>query len=344
MRLLHAMAGAKVGGAENFFTRLAVGLEGAGQAQRVVMRPNAGREARLRGASVDVARAPFGGRLDFYTRARLRREIGRYRPDMVLTWMNRATAMCPPAKPGRSFFHVGTPRGYYQIKYYRACDHLVCATRNIAEYFITEGWPRGGITAIPNFAPELSADAAPRRALDTPDGAPLLLALGRLHINKGFDVLLDALAELPDHYLWIGGVGKLEASLKRHARAIGVAKRVRFLGWRDDTVALMAAADMFVCSSRHEPFGNIIIEAWAQGIPVVAAAASGPGALIEDGASGLLTPVDDAAALAGAIRRVAAEPGLVATLTRGGHASFRKDFSEAVVVKQYMDLFERLTG
>ena len=339
------MAGAKVGGAETFFTRLVVALQRAGQAQRVVMRPDAAREAALGAAGVDVVRAPFGGMLDLLTPLRFRREIDRYRPDIVLSWMNRATARCPAKTPARSFVHLGTPRGYYQIKYYRNCDHMVCATRSIAEYFVAEGWPRDRITAIPNFAPDLRIKAAAsRRALDTPEGAPVLLALGRLHVNKGFDVLLTALAELPGHYLWLGGSGPLEGSLKKLARELGVASRVRFLGWREDTPALLAAADVFVCSSRHEPFGNIVIEAWAQGIPVVAAAASGPSALIEDGASGLLVPVDDAAALAGAVRRIADKPGLVQALSDGGRAAFEKDYREDVVVRRYMDLFQRLAG
>ncbi|MHA1107965.1 MAG: glycosyltransferase [Alphaproteobacteria bacterium] len=344
MRLLHAMAGARVGGAETFFTRLVPALQRAGQDQRVLMRPNAAREAVLAAAGTEIKRTRFGARLDPLTALRFRREIAGYDPDIVLTWMNRATAHCPPKRPRRNFVHLGTPRGYYQIKYYRRCDHLVCATRSIAEYFIAEGWPRDRITAIPNFAPDMKFDAASRRELDTPEGAPLLLALGRLHVNKGFDVLLAALAELPDHYLWLGGSGPLEGSLKKLARSLGVAPRVRFLGWRDDTQALLAAADVFVCSSRHEPFGNIIIEAWAQGIPVVAAASSGPGALIEDGASGLLAPVDDAASLAGAVRRVADEPGLIQVLATGGRAAFERDYCEKLVVRRYMDLFQRLAG
>ncbi len=344
IRLLHAMAGARVGGAETFFTRLAPALQRAGQKQRVLMRPNAAREAVLAAAGIGINRTRFGGVLDPLTPLRFRREIAATRPDIVLTWMNRATAHCPRKRPGRDFVHLGTPRGYYQVKYYRHCDHLVCATRSIAEYFIAEGWPRERITAIPNFAPDMKVAAASRRKFDTPESAPLLLALGRLHVNKGFDVLLAALAELPDYYLWLGGSGPLEGSLKKQARALGVAPRVRFLGWRDDAPALFAAADVFVCSSRHEPFGNIVIEAWAQGIPVVAAAASGPGALIEDETSGLLVPVDDAAALAGAVRRVADEPGLIQVLAGGGRAAFERDYREDVVVRRYMDLFQRLAG
>ena len=123
---------------------------------------------------------------------------------------------------------------------------------------------------MPNAAPDERATPWPRHALGTPGAAPLLLALGRLHENKGFDTLIRALALLPDHHLWLAGEGPLEESLRRLARETGVEERVRLLGWRADTAALYAACDAFVCPSRHEPFGNIIVEAWAQRVPVVA--------------------------------------------------------------------------
>lgn len=345
MRLLQAMAGAPVGGAETFFVRLATALARTGIEQRAVLRPAGGRAEALRAAGVPVVTARFGGRLDFLTGPRLGAEIRRFKPDIVLSWMNRATRFCPRSGKSGGFVHVGTPRGYYRTEFYSGCDHLICTTDDLLAYFTGKGWPQARITRIPNFAPD-DGDTRPvsRAALDTPRDAPLLLALGRLHVNKGFDTLLAALAELPEHYLWLGGSGGLEAGLKREAVSLGVAQRVRFLGWRDDTPALFAAADAFVCSSRIEPFGNIVIEAWSRRVPVVAAASSGPASLIEDGKSGLLAPLDDAASLAASIRRLTAEPELGRHLIQGGRTAFEAEFTEQAVVGRYLDLFERLAG
>jgi glycosyltransferase involved in cell wall biosynthesis len=340
MRILQAMAGAPVGGAENFFARLVPALARAGVTQRALIRPDGPREQVLRSAGVDVATAPFGGVFDVRTRGIFRRQIAAFRPDVVVSWMNRATCHCP----GDGFVHVGTPRGYYDPKYYCRCDHLVVTTYDLARFYGRAGWPAEKVSVIPNFAPDETAAPAARAGLDTPDGAPLLLALGRLHANKGFDTLIRALVRLPGHFLWIAGSGPLDESLKRLAGESGVADRVRFLGWRRDTAALFAACDAFVCSSRHEPFGNIIIEAWAQRVPVVAAASQGPGALIEDGTSGLLVPVDDAAALAAALSRLISEPGLAGRLAVGGRVAYERDYTEDVVVRHYVELFERLTG
>jgi len=118
---------------------------------------------------------------------------------------------------------------------------------------------------------------------------------------------------------------------------------VRFLGWRQDTAALLAACDMLVCPSRHEPLGNVVIEAWAQNRPVVAAASQGPSGLIEDGASGLLVPVENADALALALRRVAESPDLAAGLVSGGRVAYEAGFTEATVVSRYLEFFESVT-
>src|SRR5690606_15748095 len=145
-------------------------------------------------------------------------------------------------------------------------------------------------------------------------------------------------------YLWIGGVGPLENELKKQAQEAGISARVRFLGWRKDTPSLFAAADVFVCSSRHEPFGNIVIEAWLHGVPLVAAASEGPAALVADGEDGLLFPVDDAAALAGAVARLEQDPALAARLAAAGRRTYERNYTEAAVVPRYRAPFERLAS
>ena len=163
--------------------------------------------------------------------------------------------------------------------------------------------------------------------------------MGRLHENKAHDVSLQALVELPEAFLWIAGVGPLEAKLKAMAQALGVADRVRFLGWRTDASALYRAADICVFPSRHEPLGHVVIQAWAHGLPVIAANSQGPGALIRDGQDGLLTPVDDADALADGVRRLLAEPKLRTGLAAAGARRVAAEFSEAAVVAQWKALF-----
>jgi len=175
-------------------------------------------------------------------------------------------------------------------------------------------------------------------ALAALPGEMRLLAMGRLHRNKGFDVAIRALALLPPGaHLSIAGEGPERGALEALAREAGVAERVTFLGWRSDIGALLAGCDVFVCSSRHEPLGNIVLESWSAGRPVVAAAAQGPSELIADGETGLLVPVEDAEALAWAIGALLADPQRAARIAQTGRAAYERDFTEAAVVARWRD-------
>lgn len=338
MRVLQAMAGAEYGGAEAFFTRMVLALARAGVEQRVVIRRNERRAALLRAGGITPVELPFGGALDFRTPLLLRREIKAFKPDVVATWMNRATQMCPEG----DFVHVGRLGGYYDLKYYQDCDHLVGNTEDIVEYIRKEGWPPERVHYLPNFVAVDSMPPVKRSDFFTPPTSPLVLALGRLHQNKAFDVLLEAIARTPDVYLWLAGEGPLRGELETLAERLAVKPRVRFLGWREDAPALFAACDLFVCPSRHEPLGNVIIEAWAHGVPVIAADSLGPGTLIEHMENGVLVPVDDPQTLARAVRHVLNDEDLRARLAHAGRQTFDVRFTEAKVVAEYLDFFRRV--
>ena len=108
------------------------------------------------------------------------------------------------------------------------------------------------------------------------------------------------------------------------ARELGVAGRVSFLGWRQDAGALLAACDVFVCPSRHEPLGNVVLEAWSAARPVVAAAAQGPCELVRDGETGLLVPLEAPEPLAAAIAGLLADAPRRAALAAAGRAEFER--------------------
>ena len=334
------MAGAEFGGAEAFFVRLAIALNRTGLEQKVVIRKNPARAALLRHGEVEPIELPFGGRMDFSTTRALKREIKEFQPDVVLTWMNRATSMCPKG----DFVHAARLGGYYDLKYYAACDHLIGNTQDIVEYLVEHDWPAEKAHYLPNFVFDEDAEPLTRREFFTPNDVPLIVALGRLHENKAFDVLLSALTRVPNAYLWLAGDGPLKEELQKQAEVLGIKPRVRFLGWRDDTAALLKTADLFVCPSRHEPLGNVVIEAWAQGLPVVAADSMGPGTLIENMESGVLVPIDDEILMARAIRGVLDDEDLARRIAENGYQTYQDNFTEAGVVEQYLEFFKKVAG
>ncbi len=290
------MAGAAHGGAEAFFDRLVGALARANVAQHVLTRAHPERLASLRGAGLAPVALRFGGPFDWSTGRRFRREIDQFGPDLVLTWMSRATAFCPArGTTVRRFVRVGRLGGYYDPKYYRACDHLIANTADIRDWLVAQGFAAETVHVLPNFVAATPATPVARAAFDTPADAPLLLGLGRLHANKAFDVLIDAV-------------------------------------------------DVLVCASRHEPLGNVVIEAWAHRVPVVAAASQGPRGLIRDGRDGLLVPVDDAPGLATAVRRLIDDRALGAALARAGRARYETEFTESAVVRRYLAFFNQVCG
>ena len=340
MRVLQVMAGAKYGGAESFFMRLVVALRRAGLHQRVVIRKNEHRAEIFREGGIEPVELRFGGRLDILTRLGIKREIESFHPHIVITWMNRASIVCPKG----DFVRVARLGGYYDLKYYQNCDHLIGNTKDITKYLIEKGWPEDRTHYLPNFVSAKIASPLPRKEFYTPPDPPLLLALGRLHENKGFDVLLDALSRIPDTYLWLAGEGPKRGELEELAEKLGVKPRVRFLGWRDDIEALLASCDVFVSPSRHEPLGNVIVEAWAQSKPVVAADSLGPGTLIEQYVNGVLVPINDARSLSYGIQQVFDDEALRYSIAKNGRIAYEQRFTEANVVEQYIDFFKSLVS
>src|ERR1700756_736530 len=152
MRLLQAMGGAQHGGAEAFFLRLVLALHRAGQDQLVLLR-HPEHAATLREGGVATLELPFGGLLDLTTKPGFGRAIAEYRPDIVLTWMSRASRLCPSG----DFVHVARLGGYYDLKNYRRCDYLIGNTRDLVDSFIRQGWPAERAHYLPNFVDTVAA-------------------------------------------------------------------------------------------------------------------------------------------------------------------------------------------
>ena len=341
------MAGAAQGGAETAFVDMCLALKAEGVEVTAAIRPHAARAATLTASGIPVHSFPFGGAFDFRTKRGLRRLIDTARPQVVQTWMGRAARHTPGWRQGDK-----TPRytviarlgGYYALKQFRSSDAFVTITPDIRRYLLENGVAPGRVRHINNFAEVETASApADRAALDTPADAPLLLALGRLHRAKALDILLQAMTEVPDAYLWIAGEGPERAALTAQCDGLGLRNRVRFLGWRDDRAALLQACDICVFPSRYEPFGTVFVQAWAQGRPVVAALSDGPRQYIKDGEDGLLVPVDDAAALAAALNRLIGDPALRVRLAQAGGRRFVDGFTRNEIVRQYLSFYGEVT-
>jgi len=328
------MAGAANGGAELFYERMTLALAEAGETVLPVVRAAEGRSGRLINAGLRPVELRFGGPLDVLTRPKMAGILRRFKTDVAVAWMSRAAAKLPRG----DWVNVGRLGGYYDLKYFSTCDYLVGNTRGIVNWILQQNkWPADRVKYLPNFVEDFSEEEpVPRASLGVPEDAGLILALGRLHADKGFDILIRAVALLPEVYCIIAGEGPERARLEALIAELRVAERVKLLGWRTDTGALLKCADIFVSSSRHEPLGNMVLEAFAAQIPVLAAKAEGPAEVIHDGVDGVLVPVDDVAALAVAARAMLGDVRMRVRLALAARQRFAAEFSKDVVMSQWL--------
>jgi glycosyltransferase involved in cell wall biosynthesis len=225
-----------------------------------------------------------------------------------------------------------------RLDYFRNTDVLVANMPGIAQRIRDLGWTRG-VEVISNFTLAGSSPQADRAQLDTPADAFVVVGVGRFVPRKGFHTLIEAMARVDGAYLWLVGEGEERANLEALAGRLGVAGRLRFVGWQADPGPFVAAADVFVMPSSHEPLGNVILEAWAIGTPVVASRSEGPQWMMQDGVDGLLFPIGDSAALSRAMDLLRADPRMRQTLASGGRRTLEARFSVAAITDAYLKVF-----
>lgn len=223
-------------------------------------------------------------------------------------------------------------------------EHLSQAKlRRLRLWAMRRLYPRADLIAVPTEAIAGELESLLGRRLptlvlpnpvveDRPAGAravrrerPRIVAAGRLVEAKGHDLLIDAAGRVAaDFDLLIHGEGPLRAALARRIAERGLEGRVTLAGHAPDLAAVLADADLCVLPSRREGFGNVVVEAMAAGVPVLAAACSGPAGLIEDGRNGFLVAPDDAAALGEAIAALLRDPARRESVVAAGRRTARR--------------------
>ena len=250
--------------------------------------------------------------------------------------MGRAASFVPANTPVPVLGWFG---GYYDLKRYRAVDFYMGVTKDIARHIVEKSDQPDRTFLVHTFGTLEPAPAVRRDALSTPEDAPLVLLLSRMHRKKGIDTLLYAAEKLPGVYFWLAGDGPELDTYKHLCTELGLDDRVRFLGWRNDRAALLAAADICVLPSRYEPFGTVMAEAWHAGVPLVAAKAAGPAAYIEHGQNGLLCEIDAPEDLAHKIKMVLDDSALRQTLIKNGHTTCETNFSREATVASLLKAY-----
>ncbi len=218
-------------------------------------------------------------------------------------------------------------------------DRVLAISEVVREALLDLGVKEAKVSMVHNgiLVGEASASRSEvRAAWGVPVEAPLVGMVGRLVDWKGPDYFIEAAAmvaaELPEaRFMLVGdaifGERSYVDDLEALARARGLEGRVIFTGFRDDVEEIIASMDLLVHASvLPEPFGLVIIEAMAQGLPVVATRGGGVGEIVDDGETGILVPPRDAAAMAAAISTLLADPARAKSMGEAGKKAVAERF------------------
>jgi len=371
-RIVHVAKVIGIAGSENHLLTLLEGLRGRGYDARflLLVEPDNPVDAFVTAAQargIPAERLIIRANADPALLVRLARRLRALRPDIVHTHLFHADLHGIPAARLAGVRRVISSRHnddafrrrfpYRQINRFlwRLTDAGIGISAAITRFAIEiEGAYPAQMTTIPyGLAPAAVADRTAARAalcgeLGLPPDALLAGLVCRLIEQKGVPYALRAFAlvaeRFPAAHLIIAGEGPLRPALEAQARDLGLAERVRFLGWRTDTAAIFAALDVFLMPSLWEGFGLVLLEAMAQGVAVIGSAVSAIPEVVVDGETGLLFPPGDVDCLAAALGDLLADPERRARLGAAGRTRLEAHFSAERMVAATMAVYERVMG
>jgi len=332
MHIVNLMFSRGSGGIEQAFLDYCQGLSARGHRVTAIVQPQAAVLVDLtKLAGIEVVTLRNHGLWDVVATYRLRRMMRALKPDIAIghgmrayTFGRRAThGVCPM---------VGVTHNY-STRRLQSADAVFAITSQLRDRVIGQ-WVEGHrVYSIPNM---VRCGAFPERpAQRTP---PVIGAMGRFVAKKGFDVFIDALAILRQRGVHfsavIGGQGDEEEALRERARSKGLDGVLQFIGWVDNKTTFFHDIDLFCLPSHHEPFGIVLLEAFAHGVPVVSTNSEGPTDIITPDVDALLTLKNDAVALADGLERLLLQPDRANEMAQKAYQKVLMHYDMAAVSEQ----------
>lgn len=350
MRICHVVIGGEVAGGQIVALQLAHAARDAGHVATFVSPSDGPFLERARADGFEARVVPVDGAFDLRALGRLARLFrgvdlvhthGHFAVNVLARVAGRlAGARVLSHMHIQNAFRAGRGRGA-QIAIdnatARLCFALVAVSESTRDDLVRQGYPAGRIAVVPNGV--AIEPAPPVRLAD----GPTILEVARLAEVKGQRTLIAALARVDATAVLVGRDlergGAYEETLREAATELGVAGRVVFAGYRTDVPALLAGCDVFCLPSRAEGMPLVVLEAMAQGKPVVASAVGGTPEVVADGETGLLVPAGDVDALAAALARLVGDPELAQRMGAAGRARVEREFSLASSTARVMALY-----
>lgn len=346
---IHIIGSKICGGAERFYARLINSL--AQESQVLAINPPNSPISKLIDRNVPQTHLKMKNKYDALSTLQIRNIEKKNGPCIIQTYMGRATQLTRlPKKCGS--VHVARLGGYYKLKSYRHPHHLIGNTKGICDYLLKEGVPPERVHYIGNFvepieAPPKMEQTALRQSLGIPDDAMIITCAARFHENKGLPELLEAFALLKQNplpcpiRLILVGDGPMADELRQKINSLGLSNHVILPGWCDPA-PYYHLGDILACPSRHEPLGNVILEAWACKKPLITTQNQGATEMAVHKQDAWITPLKDATALAEGLEQLIKAPSLRIELAAAGYEKVTKQFSRKVITGNYTRLYQEI--
>jgi glycosyltransferase involved in cell wall biosynthesis len=240
--------------------------------------------------------------------------------------------------------YTGIPPHNTQVKWAKRLlmnrtDANVAVSAELARFIENAAGLKAGSIRVIYQGISDSAGPVPSRKRHDP---PVIGTIARLTRQKGIDVFLRALADLPDVRGVIVGDGEDELALKELADNLAVANRVSWMGWREDARSFVDEFDIFVLASRWEGFGRVLVEAAFAECPVIATRVIGTSEALIEGTTGLLIPPEDKGSLVRAIATLLEHQEWAREMGRQGRAFALSRFDPAKIAQEYESLYDEV--
>jgi glycosyltransferase involved in cell wall biosynthesis len=232
---------------------------------------------------------------------------------------------------------------YWEKQAFSQAKSIIAISEKVAKELVSIGVPRQKIRVIVNGVDlqEFTPGVTSRSLLGLPENVNLALFAGDIRISrKNLDTVLHALVKVPELHLAVVG-GTQDSPYPAMAKALNISERVHFLGYRHDMPQIQRASDLFVFPSRYEPFGLVVIEAMASGLPVITATTTGAADLLNPDSGIVLEDCDDVEALARALQLLDSDRSLRQQMGKVAR-TIAEQHSWSTMAQTYLNIFEEL--
>lgn len=344
MRISQIMLAKGFGGAERSFVDTALSLARRGHAVQVICHAEFSKIALLENrAGIELATVRSGSEWDFIAPRKIAALLRSFNSSIVHTQLKRAAWHGSRAAKIAGIPAVAKLHNYVDLKKYRHVHTLFCTTEDQRQHVLKSGWASERVEVIPNFS-RISPVETSRDKLQKPIR---ILSYGRYVKKKGFDVLLRAFRKLLDSgvhaRLTLGGQGEEFRNLESLVKELKLQESVELGVWLDDVTAALDQADLFILPSLDEPFGIVILEAMARGVPIISTRTKGPIEILSETTASLIE-IGSVDALFAAMEVCIQDPDQTFDRAEKALERYRTHYFEAAVLPRIENVYARLTN